>query len=372
MLNKTTFWELLTNYKIDIALIERDYAFGHKRVAYQREQFLNKIHTHLSGNNELHLDYVYGRVEGNTLTPIDGKQKLVTLFLLHWYIMVKEDVGFDKREMLKRFQLGHNTHTQQFCNALATQEITLPPYTQYGELTAFIKNKYWYKNVWNKQPSTQSMLEVMESIHQKLFKTKRKSLWESLTQDNIISFDMLNMAEKGFKQIDQPYIKMHLRGKPLSRFDKFKPRFLQLIADQHGDKKLKHPTKGKVSFATYFSYKIEQEWTDLFWVFREDKATIDDNFFDYFRYITRLLFLKENKNSSKANFTNSYDQYKEVYANAENLVLLADSLNSLYELAVTQGQTDVESLNSFLNSLPRKMGLTQHGEIVDVGLYLEK
>ena len=36
MLNKTTFWELLTNYKIDIALIERDYAFGHNRVAYQR------------------------------------------------------------------------------------------------------------------------------------------------------------------------------------------------------------------------------------------------------------------------------------------------------------------------------------------------
>ena len=87
---------------------------------------------------------------------------------------------------------------------------------------------------------------------------------------------------------------------------------------------------------------------------------------------TRLLFLRENKNSSKAEFTNSFEQYKEVYTNAENLVLLSDSLNSLYELAITQGQTDVESLNSFLNSLPRKMGLTQHGEIVDVGLYLEK
>lgn len=46
------------------------------------------------------LDFVYGAKENDALNPIDGQQRLTTLWLLHWYIALKaEKVG----ETLKKF-----------------------------------------------------------------------------------------------------------------------------------------------------------------------------------------------------------------------------------------------------------------------------
>ena len=37
----------------------------------------------------MHLDFVYGSKKNNVFIPLDGQQRLTTLFLMHWYLGLK-------------------------------------------------------------------------------------------------------------------------------------------------------------------------------------------------------------------------------------------------------------------------------------------
>ena len=73
---------------IEIPLIQRDYAQGRtdSRVTEIRDRFLDVLYDAVTGDANVGLDFVYGDVEGGTLRPLDGQQRLTTLFLLHWYL----------------------------------------------------------------------------------------------------------------------------------------------------------------------------------------------------------------------------------------------------------------------------------------------
>lgn len=44
------------------------------------------LHVAAVGGERAGLDFVYGEVADGTLRPLDGQQRLTTLFLLHWYV----------------------------------------------------------------------------------------------------------------------------------------------------------------------------------------------------------------------------------------------------------------------------------------------
>lgn len=118
----TTFWELLSDNdveKVDIPRIQRDYAQGRSAEAERRENFLNAICEHLRDYNPLHLDFIYGKLEQEikVFYPIDGQQRLTTLFLLHWYFGVI-DGKFDELEILKKFSYDTRPSSRDFCIAL--------------------------------------------------------------------------------------------------------------------------------------------------------------------------------------------------------------------------------------------------------------
>ena len=73
--------------QIEIPLFQRDYAQGRKGAMVERirTSFLNVLHGAVTGGNAVSLDFVYGDVENRTFRPLDGQQRLTTLFLLHWY-----------------------------------------------------------------------------------------------------------------------------------------------------------------------------------------------------------------------------------------------------------------------------------------------
>src|SRR5687768_3920609 len=97
----TSLWNLLNSYKIVIPILQRDYAQGRLigKVPMIRERFLKEILSAVVKNNPqpLELDFVYGYTKENrngqtvvsrTFIPLDGQQRLTTLFLLHWFIAV--------------------------------------------------------------------------------------------------------------------------------------------------------------------------------------------------------------------------------------------------------------------------------------------
>jgi hypothetical protein len=91
--------------RVEIPLIQRDYAQGRPVEKDVREGFLKALHAALSLPEEsadlpLNLDFIYGSMEGadkQCFLPLDGQQRLTTLFLLHWYLAWLDDCLKDFR-----------------------------------------------------------------------------------------------------------------------------------------------------------------------------------------------------------------------------------------------------------------------------------
>lgn len=80
---------LLTS--IVIPKIQRDYAQGRSTLeaVRVRNKFLDALYDAVEGT-PITLDFVYGNIDKNgVLTPLDGQQRLTTLFLLHWFAAKK-------------------------------------------------------------------------------------------------------------------------------------------------------------------------------------------------------------------------------------------------------------------------------------------
>lgn len=77
--------------KIIIPIIQRDYAQGRNTATIKRvrKNFLNALFNAVT-EKPITLDFIYGDLnEQGILTPLDGQQRLTTLFLLYWYAAKK-------------------------------------------------------------------------------------------------------------------------------------------------------------------------------------------------------------------------------------------------------------------------------------------
>ena len=82
----TSFWNFLKKNTIEIPIIQRDYAQGRLGKENLRKNFLADLKNALDSGGAMKLDFVYGSIENGRLNPLDGQQRLTTLWLLHWYI----------------------------------------------------------------------------------------------------------------------------------------------------------------------------------------------------------------------------------------------------------------------------------------------
>ena len=73
---------------IKIPLIQRDYAQGRpgNKVKDIREKFIKDLYDSVIANRRLNLDFVYGTTDNKRFIPLDGQQRLTTLFLIHIYL----------------------------------------------------------------------------------------------------------------------------------------------------------------------------------------------------------------------------------------------------------------------------------------------
>lgn len=274
--SKYTFWKLLKEYNVVIPIIQRDYAQGRKsdNASIIREELLESIHAALVNGEGLDFDFVYGSVEGDTLLPLDGQQRLTTFYLLHWYIAEKEGRMDDAADILKKFSYQTRISSREFCEMLVT--IKYEP--QEGvPVSKFIKNENRYFKEWDTDPTISHMLNMLDAIHEKFFNDE--DLFDVLTseEEELLTFSYLRMEH--YALTDDLYIKMNARGKALSIFENFKAKFIQHLKEQN----LPHE---------HFEEKIDSGWTDLLWDYRDEDNTIDDQFMNLFCYITEMLLLE--------------------------------------------------------------------------------
>ena len=280
---KLTFWQLIEKSKIEIPIIQRDYAQGRKDKSEIRNKFLDALMKAFEDNNSIELDFIYGSQQDSCLQPLDGQQRLTTLFLLHWYIAAKENVLHENRELLKKFTYETRTSSREFCNQLVEygvdfNKLLFPDIDRAGKslnntLSKTIIDGSWFFLSWQKDPTIEAMLTMLDAIHQKYENLENKdNIWERLTIKNSITF--LHIPIENFGLSDDLYIKMNARGKALTDFENFKAKFEQFVEEKYGDKK-------KV-----FADKMDGDWTDLFWEYKDQESHLfDEQFANFFRVI---------------------------------------------------------------------------------------
>lgn len=267
---------------IEIPLIQRDYAQGRPEawVTEIRVSFLEVLLDAIAGGEPVGLDFVYGKIEGATFHPLDGQQRLTTLFLLHWYLASAAN-RLEAGAAWTRFSYATRASARLFCQRLAAN-----PLPQDEDVpSAWIIDQPWYLYLWRTDPTIQSMLVMIDAIHREVQRLQpdldAQAAWERLTHADspAVSFYLLPLDD--MESDEDLYIKMNSRGKPLTPFENFKARFEQDI--RHSDR------------ADEFAHKIDGAWSDLLWPFHGGDNIVDDEFIHYIGFITELCELREGR-----------------------------------------------------------------------------
>lgn len=288
--------------RIVIPKIQRDYAQGRNtsEATRVRNKFLDALHEAVEGM-PITLDFVYGNIDKDgVLTPLDGQQRLTTLFLLHWFAAKKEQIQESEYSFLDRFSYENRPASREFCHKLLLFE---PSFSV--SLSSEIIDQNWFPLDWKHDPTIDSMLTMLDAIQVKFCDVE--DLWGKLKSGKI-SFYFLPIKDMGLT--DEIYIKMNSRGKPLTRFEHFKAEF------EHALERIdKSACKRVIS-------KIDRGWADLLWPYRGANNIIDDEFLRYFRFICDIICYKKNE---RPKTSDEFDLIKDYFSDedaVQNLNLL--------------------------------------------------
>jgi uncharacterized protein with ParB-like and HNH nuclease domain len=221
-----SFLELLKAHRVEIPIIQRDYAQGRVENTDIRQNFLIALKDSLINKTHIKLDFIYGSIAEETFQPLDGQQRLTTLFLLYWYAAMKSNINdMNIRNLLSRFSYETRISSREFCNALVNNSLIISN-TQV-KLSDEIIDSNWFFLSWKKDPTINSMLSTIDDIHQLFFEIN--DLWDRLVNEDLILFYYVELENIGLT--DDLYIKMNARGRLLTSFENFKAGFQKVIMD---------------------------------------------------------------------------------------------------------------------------------------------
>jgi hypothetical protein len=265
--------------KVEIPLIQRDYAQGREdaRTNAIRRTFLDALHAALANDASVGLDFIYGEVRDGKFEPLDGQQRLTTLFLLHWYLAFRRGDLSDAQPWTK-FTYATRPSARLFCERIVKNP---PPSDLTAAPSTWITDQSWYLHLWRFDPTISAMLVTLDAIADRFANEDPEVLWGRLTNSTepAIWFQLLPIDEMG--TAEDLYIKMNSRGKPLTEFEAFKAHLGQVVAETGG--------------AEDFGHKIDGVWTDLLWPYRGDNDIVDDEFMRYFDFLIEVCEWREGR-----------------------------------------------------------------------------
>ena len=270
-----TFYDLTREYYIQIPIIQRDYAQGRALNTDVCKNFLSALKESIINEQPINLDFVYGNIKDNIFLPLDGQQRLTTLFLLHWYAYQKDDKSEEAKKLLCRFSYETRISSRRFCEALVTHSLEINK--DIDIISKDIINSKWFYLSWNQDPTIHAMLNAIDLIHS-MFKNVN-NLWYALVQEKIITFHLLVLEHFGLS--DDLYIKMNARGKLLTPFENLKAELQEKIDRNNWE-------NGK-SATDRFCHKIDTIWTDFLWSNYRKNNTVDDA---HMNFITSLVMYR--------------------------------------------------------------------------------
>lgn len=308
-----SFWDLISKYNIEIPAIQRDYAQGRKGESRIANALITDLFNTLTctETKKINLHFVYGKIDDQHLIPLDGQQRLTTLFLLHWFLSMGILSESDKNT-LSKFTYETRPSTEDFCLKLVKEEIE---YEIGIKISEQVENSKWFFLSWKNDPTISAMLNMLDIIQSKFTQPNEILFNKLIDEDSPVQFHFLPLER--FKLDDKIYVKMNSRGKPLTEFENFKANFSILFDSENKS-------------------KLDNEWLDIFWKFEKEKAQInikevDKKYLNFLRNAT-LNFCAETMDIDKKfkdNF-NIFDEYKTIYQpDSESLKQITNVFDAL-------------------------------------------
>lgn len=344
----TSFWNLIKRYKIVIPIIQRDYAQGRDEESPLRKRFLSMLKQTLdlaiiasepnsktTQPHQLILDFVYGTpAENGAIAPLDGQQRLTTLWLLHWFVAyMTGNLSDDVRNVLKSFSYETRVSSRDFCEKLCDLVHIDNSKSIDGTLIKrHIENQTWFYSEWKQDPTVYGMLTMLFGNNQNdssdnifdIFGHDKETLtkyWKLLTSNNIeqspIMFNHTIIGSEELPLSDDLYIKMNARGKPLTNFENFKAEVIKWVSENVSKEE-----------SIRVASKFDNEWTDIFWENGLGKSVhnVDELFFAFFNRI--------------------YYQYVVTERNSEEFVLSEKNSDKNSEYRLFSGSKNKHEKNS--------------------------
>lgn len=328
-----------SHFLVTIPIIQRDFAQGRDNESEIRDVFIDSITDALSKNQNLDLDFIYGSIEGDqtkSFCPLDGQQRLTTLFLLHWYLAWTNEQFSDFRNFISanensRFTYAVRPSSGEFFDELVRWVPDVLP-SHVPSLRELIEDQSWFYRWWMRDPTIQSALTMLETIHDRIDQTD--GLYDRLVnlENPTITFQLLNL--KDFGLTDDLYIKMNARGKPLTSFEVFKARLETRIDEvlPNADRVLDGE---EATTRKYFSQKIDREWADFFWKTRtKGNQLFDDEVMNLIGAIALIT-----RDPSVDSFDDTLDELREF------------SKQSSYHFFESLGCLDISHIESLIDLL---------------------
>jgi len=281
--------------KIIIPSIQRDY------IQPLNESIINGfvevlIKAFAKGENK-DLNYLYGiNNEEGDFIPIDGQQRLTTLWLLHLYVAAR--LG-----MILNSTIEYQTRdiSGDFCKALSENFVSIN--FDKEKISEEIKDANWFIGCWYESITVKSILIALDVIHKVMESEKAdiNIMWNNMNsgEQTPVKFAFHNPTDLG-KDI---YVKMNSRGKALTQFENLKAWLddrLKTYCKKYNRNLLVH------DFYSKWRIEIDNEWTDLFWRNRNINSAfpeeIDDAMLRLFYTIAYIVWAqKDSKGHKKMN-----------------------------------------------------------------------
>jgi uncharacterized protein with ParB-like and HNH nuclease domain len=281
-----TLFELLEKYLVEVPKVQRDYAQGRTDdgTSLVRRNLLQDMKASvLHEKPPLDLNFVYGKInsEGRFI-PIDGQQRLTTLFLLHVYAYHDDE---EKTPLLRKFTYETRKSSRDFLEQLVEhrEEVFTSNAPSYE-----IGDSEWFVSGWKHDPTIQSALVMLDGIKETF--SDVDSLADSLSGEDYepIVFKFLDIEDLSME--DSLYIKLNARGKPLTLFENYKARLIGRIKELD------------IDFRDEFEHLFDGKWTDLFW--ESHREDFDRTFLMFFSV---FLMNHEIISSDYSNWSNAFD-----------------------------------------------------------------
>lgn len=334
--------------EISIPSIQRDYVQGRNnaKATKIRRDFVKQLKEYILSGEPHSLDFIYGSEDDRLFIPLDGQQRLTTLWLLHVYVLCASNKVMENNLDVFKFTYQTRDSSKRFCQALLSSADTVLSHKSLETIienknipnskrkirpSELIRNESWWFISWDEDPTVNGMLNMLDEIDKVFFEVIDEAFEKLFNTDSYpIVFEFLSL--KGFHDIDDLYIKMNSRGLPLTPFEIFKSKLIEDV-----ERNLPKEEKS-------FKANIDVYWSDTLWTFRNKKE--DKNIDKFLQRILTVLLANEGPlannektidsanldslfeaNNKKVTFAHNWYERKGIVFNSALLTRLNSDLN---------------------------------------------